>query len=988
MPWRITSPLHIGKHKIIMIYNALQQTFEGDVHRDIFRRHMLSTDGSIFSCLPACVAYPKNTQDVIKIISFARQHGISVHSRGAGSGVCGASLGKGIVVDFTRYMNNLVTLDIENRYFECQPGYRMGELDKALEGTGLFFPPDPSSGEYASFGGMFATNASGAHSAKYGNVGDYCMDAEIVTATGKNITLSKILSMSADDLSPSLKKLYNMYQTHADQIENAYPPVRYNTTGYNLRGLVTKNMELDLRKLFAGSEGTLGMVTRLKFRLIPRPGHDSLVVAYFNDIVSSAKAVEKILPMVPCGIEVMDKSLLNLARKNDPDLDAAIPQNIDNLLLIAFDETTPEHCLEKAKKVGHLLKENQYSDNFHIAVSTEEQAKFWAIRKAAVPILYRLKGEKKVLALIEDATVPTHRLVEYFQGLYKILNDLDVSFVLFGHIAKGLMHTRPMLNLKDDTDVKKIKIIADAVFQLVNSLGGAISGEHGDGRLRSPYIQAQYPDIFPLFVEAKKILDPNNILNPDIITGACDDLLTQCLRYGSDYQAHVIYKNRLLPGNEFLDAVEKCHGCSKCTTVTTSTRMCPVYKFTRDEAAAPKAKANILRSLISGAITEKEAFARGVFHVLSRCINCGSCHNECPSEVNIPGMVIAAKAAFTEKFGTRLTDEILTSLEPGAKYLGKFTHIISPLLNRSLTRYMGEKFMGISAKRTMMPMAPESLKIILESSKTAAEKTQRNAGNESKSKKNIPALYNNFHGSPISNKPRILFFTGCYAGYIRPDIGLACIKILSAMGMPFIVPFQHCCGLPMFSKGMLSKAESTIKKNLNQWEHLIHQVDYIVVTCSSCGLALKNEWSSLVKSPCTREIAAKTIHISQFILENQAHLPMEQDMGLKLAYHAPCHLKVQDHADCSIKLLSVIPGISVDAQPSHCCGMAGTWGMMAKNYNLSKKMGTDLASRVDVSPGTIVVTDCPTCTMQLESFSKKSVCHPVEIVARSLREQA
>ncbi len=965
-----------------MIYNALQHCLEGDVHHDLFRRHLLATDGSIFNCLPACVTYPRNSRDVVKIMSFANSHGIPVHSRGAGSGVCGASLGNGIVVDFTRYMNGLIKLDIENRYFECRPGYRMGELELALKGTGLFFPPDPSSGEYASFGGMFATNASGAHSAKYGNVGDYCLDADIVTATGEKITLSHILSQAPADLSPPLKALYELYQTHARQIEAAYPPVRYNTTGYNLRGLV-KDDRLDLRHLFAGSEGTLGVVTRLKFRLLPRPGHDSLVVAYFNDIVSSAKAVEKILPMVPCGIEVMDKSLLSLARENDPILDAAIPHDIDNLLLIGFDESSPDLCMEKAERVGQLLKENNYSHQFHIAVSPEEQAKFWAIRKAAVPILYRLKGEKKVLALIEDATVPTHRLVEYFQGLYKILNTLGVRFVLFGHIAKGLMHTRPLLNLKDKTDVERLKPIADAVFQLVNSLGGAISGEHGDGRLRSPYIRAQYPDIYPLFVETKKILDPGNLFNPDIITGACHDLMTRNLRYGIAYRAHDLYKESLFSGNEFINEVEKCHGCSKCTTVTTATRMCPVYKFTRDEAAAPKAKANILRALISGAIEEKQAFSQGIFHVLNHCINCGSCHSECPSGVNIPRMVIAAKSAATSKFGTGFTNELLTSLEPVARGMGRLSPLLLPLMEMPVMRQMGEKITGISSKRTMISLAPKSLETLIGSWAQEKQKPYDLQPSHLRYQGTIPCSENKKPAA--SHRPRVLFFAGCYAGYVRPEVGLACIKTLRAMGMTVLVPKQHCCGLPMHSKGMTRKAQTTIKKNLRQWEPALDGVDHIVVTCSSCGLALKNEWASLVNLPAVHKVADKTIHISQLILTNLHRLPLEEEHHLKIAYHTPCHLKVQDNAACSIDLLSAIPGMAVDALTSHCCGMAGTWGMMADHYDLSKKIGSDLALRLEHSPGTMGVTDCPTCTLQMEAFSPKPVCHPVEIVAGLLK---
>ncbi len=939
------------------IYKSLANKLRGELHRDIFRRHMLATDGSIFKLLPACVVYPADRGDVVEILSFAREHNLSVHARGTGSGVCGSALGQGIVVDFTKHMNRLIRLDLDGHSFECEPGFRLGELDQALKGSNLFFPPDPSSGEYASFGGMYNTNASGAHSVKYGNVGDYCLDADMVLSNGSVITLSDLISRDEHKLPEQLKPLFDLYQNNAAIIEKAYPPVRFNTTGYNLRNLVTDG-HLDLRRLFAGAEGTLGIITRLKFKLLEKPAHDSLVVAYFKDIVSSAKAVEKILPLTPCGIEVMDKSLLDLARKNDPSLDAAMPEEIDNLLLIGFDEHTRKACLEKAEAAGSLIRENNWSDTFHLAVSREEQANFWAIRKAAVPILYRLKGEKKVLALIEDAAVPVDRLVEYFKGIYKLLGDLGVNFVLFGHISKGLMHTRPMLNLKDKHDVNLLKPIADGVFKLVNALGGAISGEHGDGRLRSPYIRAQYPDIFHLFQETKKILDPDNLLNPDIITNEAPNGLTQSLRYGPEYNAEPIYQSPIFQSSDFLNEVEKCHGCSKCTTVTHATRMCPVYKSTRDEAAAPKAKANILRALVSGAIEEKQAYADGLFHVLNHCINCGSCHHECPSQVNIPRMVMAAKADYAKKFGPGLTDRLLTSADTGARLTHGLSHLVMPIMDHPLIKQAGEKLLGISAQRPLIGFAKESL-----------EKRLRN-----------PALLP--AGSQAQSK-KVLYFPGCYASWIRPETAMAFIKILSALGMKVYVPPTHCCGLPMLSKGMTAQACGTIEKNLKQWGELVKEVDHIAVTCSTCGLALKSKWQYLNHTRLVREVAAKTIHGTRLIQDHMDGLDLKETRR-KIAYHTPCHLKVQPEATSSIEMLKAIPGIEVNPLESHCCGMAGTWGMMAKNFDLSQKIGSDLIQQLNCSGASAGATDCPTCTMQMQAFWDKPVIHPVEIVTQCL----
>ena len=319
----------------------LQDRIAGQVFTDPIRTGLLSTDGSIYRIKPAAVVYPASVEDVIQTVRFAGENRLSVHPRGAGSGLCGSALGSGIVLDFSKNMNRLLHLDTENNWMECEPGYRLGELDAALKGKGLFFPPDPSSGEYASFGGMYATNASGAHSVKYGNVADYILDAQVVLGTGRVVVLSDILDIPYQMLSEPFKGIFDLHVRNQADIDSAYPDIRCNTAGYNLRCLVREG-RLDLTRLFAGAEGTLGIVTRLKFRLLPKPGHDALVVAFITDILSSARAVQEILLLGPSGIEIMDKSLLNLAKKHDPSLKNHIPDNIDNVLLIEFDSQTPE----------------------------------------------------------------------------------------------------------------------------------------------------------------------------------------------------------------------------------------------------------------------------------------------------------------------------------------------------------------------------------------------------------------------------------------------------------------------------------------------------------------------------------------------------------------------------------------------------------------------------------------------------------------------
>lgn len=933
-------------------FDSLADAVAGDVCDGRLDRYLVATDGSIFKKEPAAVVYPRTTRDVVETVCFARSHNLSVHPRGAGSGLCGSALGAGVVIDFTSYMNRLLAFDPAARRFECEPGLRYGELCRALQGSGLFFPPDPSSGEYASLGGMYATNASGAHSVKYGNVADYIVDARIVLSSGEVVTLVQIARTPLAALTEPFAALADLYQKNARRIEAAYPSVRHNVAGYNLRSMVVDD-RLHLGPLFSGAEGTLGVVTRLTFRLLPKPAHDSLVVAFFDHISSAARAVVSILPMGPAGIEVMDKSLLELARESDPLLRRKIPAGVDNVLLMEFDGETQAEARTLGQKAKDLLIEKRLTDKVFPALSAGEKQKFWAIRTAAVPILYRLKGEKKILALIEDAVVPIPRLEEYFEGLYRILEHHGVRFVLYGHIAKGLIHTRPLLNLKDPADIALLQAIADDVFELVDSLGGSVSGEHGDGRLRSAYIARRYPQIFPLFLSVKKLLDPENIFNPEIKNKAPADQMRRNLRYGEAYRRREDAAARLYFSDGYMEEIEKCHGCAKCTTITTATRMCPVYKFTRREAAAPKAKANVLRALISGAVPAGSLYTKEFQTVIDQCVNCGSCKVECPSHVDIPRLALEARRRIVARNGAPLSHHLLTQVEPAGRLMTRMSlaaPVVKRILNTSFAGQVSERVLGLSRHRRFPAFAHSNLR--------------------------------KRHGSlKPSGRLRVLYFAGCYAGYLRPEIGEALIAVLRSLQIDVLLPEQHCCGLPLLTKGWAEPAARKINENLAGWYHLVDGVDHIVVTCSSCGLALVEEWGALLHDGRVKKVANKIVHASRLI---ERHIKGRR-LGIQsavMAYHMPCHLKVQPQGKSSVDLLSVLPGLTLENLDSHCCGMAGTWGMTAANYSLSYKIGRDLIARLDGKNLQCVVTDCPTCAMQLEQIGSLPVRHPVEVVAQ------
>jgi FAD/FMN-containing dehydrogenase/Fe-S oxidoreductase len=936
-------------------FDELAARIRGEVWTDALRRYQLSTDASIFRKMPAAVVYPRCAADVQETVRFAVRQGLSVHPRGAGSGLCGSAVGDGVVVDFSKFMHRLLRLELQQGWFECEPGFRLGELEAALKGSGHWFPPDPSSGEYATFGGMCATNASGAHSVKYGNVADYLLDAEVVFADGSLEMLSALQAADPDHLHRPLAQLARLYKQHAPAIETAYPPIACNVAGYNLRGLLSDG-RLRLHRLLCGAEGTLAVTTRLRLGLIPKPAADTLVVAFFDDIVQAALAVQQAMALQPAGIEVMDKSLLRLACDTDATLRKAIPDGIDNVLLIEFDGPSAEACAGPAEDLRRQLTAEGLCREAHVAVSAEEKERFWAVRKAAVPTLYRLKGRRKILALVEDAAVPVERLVPYFQGIYALFERLKVPFVVYGHIAKGLMHTRPLLDLKDPNDLELLKPIADGVYELVDALGGTVSGEHGDGRLRSAYVKRKYPSIYDLFVRTKQLLDPQGVFNPEIKLGDDPWQMTCNLRYGREYRGQHTATLRLNWSGAFLEEVERCHGCSKCTTLTTATRMCPVYKFTRDEDAAPKAKANVLRALISGVVAQKSLYRRALRRVMAQCVNCGSCHLECPSNVNIPKLAMEAKAQYVARYGAAWSEWLTAQVEPAARLTHPLDPVAAPLWRHPPAARLAARCFGLAPQRQMIRFDRRPLAT------------------------RLPTLIE-------GNGPRVLYYAGCYAAYIRPALGEAAVEVLRRMGCRVHLPRQFCCGLPQLSKGMTVAARRAVRRNLDSWGRLLAEVDSVVVTCSSCGYALMQDWSYLVDQRQAARVAAKTTHISHLIQSHGQGLPLGA-VSRTLAYHQPCHLRLQTQAASSQHLLRQVPGVRLMDLHSHCCGMAGSWGLLARNYLLSVTIGADMTRKLAASGADLGVTDCPTCQMQMEHLGRQLIRHPVEIVRASLRAGA
>lgn len=927
-------------------FDELTGEIEGELYTDDLRRLMLSTDASPYQLEPAAILYPKHTQDVVKTVHFAKKYNLSIHPRGAGSGLCGSSLGCGIIVDFTKFMNRLRSFDPSNMSFSCEPGYSCGELDKLLEQSLFFFPPSPLSSEFATFGGMYSTNAGGNNSIKYGNTADYLLDAEVVLADGSVRTFSDIEGVDPLRLAPALKELYHEILQNKNLIDKSYSDTAANVCGYELRGLAVDG-KLRLHKLFGGAEGTLGIITRLWFGLKPKVKHRAVVAACFNDIVSVTKASQLISDMEPTSVQFMDKSFLQLAADNDFSLKDRLPLDCDNLLVVEFeadDESGVDVALKSCTdRLRHLAA----------GIETGDKELMLGVFKSACSSLYRLTGHKKAVPLI-SAAIPSDRLVAYVNGLYKIFEDHRLRFSMNGDIARGLLNVCPLLDMKDIRDIDLLKTLNDEVFALVRGLGGTISGEYGDGRIRSCYIPLQYNDIYEIFLQVKRLLDPSSLFNHEIITHNDSEQMKKHLRYGDSYNAPEISGKLLIWENGMNADIEKCHGCSECTAVTDLTRMCPVYKVSRDEAGAPKAKANILRALISGKIDDRELYSSAFKAVLDRCINCGSCAVECPSKVDIPKLVQEAKSQYAQKYGMSLEDKIFASPEAFGRYAGKLSPLIALMMRPKPMRRLAELASGLSAERRFIKLSTKS-------------------------------LLNRYPPVTSEGQKKVLYFAGCYASYVRPEIGESLIAVMNHMGYKVYLPDQHCCGMPHLSKGSAAGVQRRIEDNFSEWGKLLDEVDHIVVSCSSCGLSLTKEWGNYMGGELIEKVKGMTRHISEFVSMHQPELGLQAEGGVSVAYHMSCHMRLMDDSSASKRVLSDVTGMKTVELKSNCCGMAGSWGLSAKNYAESLKIAAPMIEDLIESGSQICATDCPACEMQLRHLSDKPVFHPVELVDKMLK---
>ncbi|NLE74094.1 MAG: FAD-binding protein [Actinobacteria bacterium] len=955
----------------------LRRLIRGDVEFDPISRHLYATDGSIFQIEPLGVVSPRDADDVARLVAYASQHSVPLVARGAGSGLAGAALGTGLQVDFTRYMNRILEFAPDGSWVRVEPGVIMGELNRRAKSYGTFFAPNPSSENYCSLGGMIGCNSSGSRSVAYGGTKDHVLALNIVLHDGRTFEAGTLGRDSAElaqllqgDSLPAraFRNLVTTLEEQASIIEASLPRVMKNASGYRVETVLEPESGLvHLHKIFVGAEGTLGLVTEATLNLVPLPGKRAIAMAYFPTVFSAGETVFPILGLKPTSLEIMDAGFLRFVRRNDPKIDALVPANADTALLVEFEAADDSQLAEQLESLQSLLAGGDAME-IRPAFDAAEQKQLWAVRQAAVPLLQKLPGPKRITEFIEDVTVHPDVLAKYMNKLTRILAGFGSEAIMYGHAGDGNIHTRPVLDLKQSSDLAIMQKMMDEVMDYALEIQGTPSGEHGDGLIRSPYVRRVYgDDVYNIFKSIKRTFDPNDIFNPGkkIVYESEGGGVGRNLRYGPAYWTFDQPTYLLFPDGEYEREIEKCHGCGQCKSAV-GTSMCPIFKATRREHASPRAKANLLRNIIQGKLHPYDTYAEEAFkNVIDYCIECGMCAVECPSNVNIPKLMLEAKSKYRSLAKPNNVERVLGN----AGLVFEAGHILAPVANAVMKqqplRGIGERVVGIDRRRALPNFA----------GRTLSQRLRRRGKDMVKGSATTPGDYS----------AHVAFFYEMYANYNDPDLAFIMEELLRSHGVDVVFPHQKSSGILDMAYGLPAKASEIARYNVNTVLPYVRADAILVSGEPTATFAFRAHYADYLDDPVVAEVSAATRDLGEFLYEwRSAHpeqAPAPVAMPLTLAYHMPCHLKAQCLSYTFYDLVAQVPDVQLVDLDAGCCGMAGTFGTKAGTFELSMLAGRPVFDRVETLKPDLVLSDCSSCRMQIEQATGVATMHPAELLA-------
>ncbi len=949
----------------------LAEALDGDVRFDPMTRLLYSTDASSYQIEPIGVVLPKHADDVVAAHTIAAKHGIPLLPRGGGSSLAGQTVGCALVLDLSRYMNRVVRVDPEAKTVRVQPGLVLGLLNNQLAPLGLMFGPDPASAERATVGGCLGNNATGLHSILYGMFCDHLRAADVVLADGARAQFGE--NAPASPLRERLEtEVCRILVDNADEIALRYPKVWRSVSGYLLNRLDPAN--LNLARLFAGSEGTLGTAVEIELALVDRPTDTRLVVLHFDDLRESLEIVPAILELGPSAVEMVDKPLLDLTRQH-PDyskLLTFIEGDPASLLLVEFYGENDAELTAKVDRLQALLAQKGYRGTTMIAATPQQKANAMKVRKAGFALLMGLRGEHKPLSFVEDAAVPVEHLADYVSEVQRIVASHGAGLVMLGHASAGCLHIHPILNLKTVEGLRQYRAIGEACANLVMQYGGTTSGEHGEGLSRGEFSHTLFgPQVTEAFRQVKRAFDPRGLMNPGKVVdvGPMDDPTT--LRYGPLYQVpYPLERERLnwSADGGFGAAVEMCNGAGVCRKEGTGV-MCPSFMATREESASTRGRANALRLAMTGKLGPDGLADPRVYDVLDLCLSCKACKAECPSLVDMARIKAEYTARYNDTHGVPLRSWVFGHIHRMNWLGGRMPRLSNAVLRSPLARFAFKR-LGVTTERQLPLFARERFSEWY--------------------RKHYRALEYNGTKAPI-------LIVDTYTEYNYPYLGQAALRVADAAGFSVKVwgPREiDCCGRPLISKGLLDDARWLAQRNVKRMAPAVRNGERFMLIEPSCAAAFRDEYPDLV--PAEQREDARLV--AQSVITVEEWLAEAADAGLvdglsfddtpsQIVFHGHCYQRALWGTGAAHRMLGLLPNCQVTELDDGCCGVAGSFGFEAEHYDLSVQIGEQrLLPAVREAPDAMIVASGVSCREQIEHGTGRRALHPVEVLAARLRK--
>src|SRR5262245_17063989 len=945
----------------------LKKRIEGDVRFDKYSRLLYSTDASIYQIEPIGVVVPRNRGDVQAVIEIANRLGVSVLPRGGGTSLAGQTVGHSIVLDFSKYMQDVLEVNVEELWCRVGPGLVQDELNAYVRGMGLQFGPDTSTSNRATIGGMIGNNSAGAHSLTYGKTLDHVIELTVLLADGSEVVLKDISRDEAERKSRNdtiegraYREVHRLAEQHRNEILARYPKIMRRVSGYNLDEFI-KPQPFNLARMIVGSEGTLATVVEAKMRLVPKPKWTAMDVIHFNDDIEALEASQAILETAPYALESTDKMILDLARGNIVQSQRLgfVQGNPSSLLMVEYSGETENEVKERVYHLEEVRKRNKIGYAATLAFKPEEVRAIWGVRKAGLGLLLGTRGDKKPIAFVEDAAVEPSKLPEFIRRFREIVQSHDTVEGYAGHCSVGCMHIRPLINLKDESEKAKMVSIANAIADLVLEFNGAMSGEHGDGLARSHFnLKLFGPALYDAFRQVKRAFDPKNLMNPGKIVEA--PAMTESLKISPQYKTWE--PPTTLDFSEqggFVRAVEMCSGMGECRKKLDGT-MCPSYMGTLDEEHSTRGRANALRSVLSGKVPREEFTGKRLYDVMDLCLECKACKAECPSNVDMAKLKYEFLDHYHRANGLPLRNKLFGAIETVNRAGSALAPVSNWLANSRLNRWLMELVAGIDRRRPLPQFAKETFEDWFRTHKTEGDKS----------------------------KGEVVLFHDTFNNYNTPNVATAATRVLERSGYHVLLVDKRCCGRPMISKGMLSQAKENSAWNVERLAPYAEKGTPIVGLEPSCLLTLRDEYPEFIRTNATKKLAANSFLFEEFVMReiNAGKLSLNANgKGKKALLHGHCHQKALVGTAPTVAMLKAA-GYEVSEVDSGCCGMAGSFGFEKEHYELSTKIGNRrLAPAVKAAAANVeVVAPGISCRQQTDHLAGRKAKHPAELLLESL----